>query len=307
MAVHFTKKSISLPAESCGVDNVIAFPTYTEQTNEKAHEHSFQFSLVANHSDASPKPCEESWQKFVARLDHPEVRGPLSLEAYLTANSDDQDAQKNGAGFVPAVFDGKGRADKNVTVVTGIGLDFDNKSGPPVNRAYIEAHLNGLTYAAHTTYSHSKEHQRWRVIVPFLKSVLPGKLPAVYEHFKQLLPDVLDAACMNPSRLFYLPACPPGGESIYDWFASNGTLFDPLKLPDVTCPTTEAAPTPLGEKISKGKRNATLASIAGSLRRQGLYENAIRNALWAINQSTCEPPLPEAEVDKIARASRNTR
>jgi putative DNA primase/helicase len=55
-------------------------------------------------------------------------------------------------------------------------------------------------------------------------------------------------------------------------------------------------------RIPEGRRNVTLASIAGSLRRRGLDERAIGAALSVINSTTCDPPLPSAEVDTIARS-----
>lgn len=56
------------------------------------------------------------------------------------------------------------------------------------------------------------------------------------------------------------------------------------------------------EPIPEGRRNATLASIGGALRRQGLSPGAIEAALAAINSERCEPPLDAAEVAKIARS-----
>jgi putative DNA primase/helicase len=55
-----------------------------------------------------------------------------------------------------------------------------------------------------------------------------------------------------------------------------------------------------GEAIPNGSRNTTLTSIGGGLRRQGLDEAAIRAALLGVNTAKCKPPLPEAEVAKIA-------
>jgi putative DNA primase/helicase len=57
-----------------------------------------------------------------------------------------------------------------------------------------------------------------------------------------------------------------------------------------------------GEEIPNGSRNKALTSIGGSLRRRGLDEAAIRGALLGINAEKCRPPLPEAEVEKIARS-----
>lgn len=57
---------------------------------------------------------------------------------------------------------------------------------------------------------------------------------------------------------------------------------------------------PVPERIPAGERNATLASVAGSLRRPGLSQEAITEALLVENRSRCDPPLPDDEVRAIA-------
>jgi hypothetical protein len=54
------------------------------------------------------------------------------------------------------------------------------------------------------------------------------------------------------------------------------------------------------ERIPEGQRNSKLTSIAGSLRRQGLPESEIRNALDGINSRQCDPPLLDADISHIA-------
>jgi putative DNA primase/helicase len=54
--------------------------------------------------------------------------------------------------------------------------------------------------------------------------------------------------------------------------------------------------------IPEGQRNATLASLAGSMRHRGFGEAAIQAALLAENAERCSPPLPETEVARIARS-----
>jgi len=56
------------------------------------------------------------------------------------------------------------------------------------------------------------------------------------------------------------------------------------------------------EPIKEGQRNDTLASMAGAMRRRGMSQQAIATALNVENASRCDPPLPEAEVDNIARS-----
>ncbi len=57
---------------------------------------------------------------------------------------------------------------------------------------------------------------------------------------------------------------------------------------------------PVADYIPEGERNATLTSLAGSMRRRGMSQEAIGAALWAENQARCVPPLERAEVDRIA-------
>ncbi|MFN8179286.1 MAG: bifunctional DNA primase/polymerase [bacterium] len=53
-------------------------------------------------------------------------------------------------------------------------------------------------------------------------------------------------------------------------------------------------------RIPEGQRNPTLTSLAGTMRRRGMSEEAIRAALRAENAARCDPPLDVAEVDRTA-------
>jgi Bifunctional DNA primase/polymerase, N-terminal/AAA domain/Primase C terminal 1 (PriCT-1) len=55
-----------------------------------------------------------------------------------------------------------------------------------------------------------------------------------------------------------------------------------------------------GARIPQGKRNETLASLAGTMRKRGMTEDAIEAALLAENAARCDPSLPDAEVARIA-------
>ncbi len=57
-----------------------------------------------------------------------------------------------------------------------------------------------------------------------------------------------------------------------------------------------------GGPIPEGRRNDTLASIGGSLRRMGHDEEEILTTLQEVNSSRCEPLLPDPEVAKIAHS-----
>lgn len=63
---------------------------------------------------------------------------------------------------------------------------------------------------------------------------------------------------------------------------------------------TRSRPDPVEEHVREGNRNAFLFSLAGTMRRRGMSEEAIFAALKAENEAKCVPPLPEAEVGDIA-------
>jgi hypothetical protein len=61
-----------------------------------------------------------------------------------------------------------------------------------------------------------------------------------------------------------------------------------------------ARPLQDGETIPEKHRNSTLVSLAGTMRRRGFGREAILAALLVENDQRCDPPLGEAEVEKIA-------
>lgn len=54
------------------------------------------------------------------------------------------------------------------------------------------------------------------------------------------------------------------------------------------------------DQIPKGKRNDTLTSLAGYVRRKGLSEDEILNFLQGVNSARCSPPVADEELRRIA-------
>lgn len=67
----------------------------------------------------------------------------------------------------------------------------------------------------------------------------------------------------------------------------------------------EPPPQQSGKKVKgnipKGRRNKTLTSMAGTMRRGGMSQGAIEAALLAEN-AKCTPPLPEKDIREIAKS-----
>ena len=56
------------------------------------------------------------------------------------------------------------------------------------------------------------------------------------------------------------------------------------------------------QSIISGSRNSTLASIAGKFRAAGMSYEGILDELHRINEDRCDPPLPQDEIETIARS-----
>ena len=61
-----------------------------------------------------------------------------------------------------------------------------------------------------------------------------------------------------------------------------------------------AAPVP--DVIPKGEREKHLCSLAGTMNRRNMSEGAIRAALGIENETRCDPPLAEGDLDRIAKS-----
>ncbi len=76
-----------------------------------------------------------------------------------------------------------------------------------------------------------------------------------------------------------------------------GALTSPTEPQDPHHVRVEQAP---DQTIPKGRRNTSLAALAGAMRRQGAGIEAIAAALAFENAARCDPPLLVEEVDSIA-------
>ena len=172
----------------------------------------FAFATVNRASDTRPRAVEVPWESFARTM----------------ANVDVRDA-KDGPAWLPATFRGTGRKDANVEAITAAVLDADRGN---LTGEQIAAKLNGFAYVAHTTFSSTAGDRRWRVAIPLAEPIPPSKAHALFAHFDHVFDGLLDPACKNPSRLHYLPSCPPdrAGEHLY--LARDGEAFDASALPD---------------------------------------------------------------------------
>jgi hypothetical protein len=192
--------------------------------------------------------------------------------------------------------------DANLGILTGqasglVVLDVDGEDGKASLRALMSAHAplpKTLCVRTGRTGSDGKRkgcHYYFRAPTEALirnsAGILGKGLDVRGEGGYVVAPPSL-----HPSGLLYVWLKPE--EPVADlpaWLLS--------KLSEVRSSTTEAAKTE-GSEIQEGGRNAALASLAGTMRRRGMSQEAIEAALAEENTARCKPPLPASEVREIA-------
>jgi len=143
--------------------------------------------------------------------------------------------------------------------------------------------------------------QRLAVLDPRLRPLLVALARALHG----------DPAVVDPARCLRLPGSknwkynPPREAFISSWHPERRYTLDALlaAVPPIEphAGNGHAPAPPVEETIPDGQRNATLASPAGSMRRRGMTPEEIAVALAEVNRNRCRPPLPDDEVEAIAR------
>lgn len=114
----------------------------------------------------------------------------------------------------------------------------------------------------------------------------------------------------NGGYVVVAPSVLEGGKA-YRWQPGAGLDVGPNDLPEPPAwlieqldalenPASPPDPDTAGDIIPAGQRNATLARLAGTMRRVGMGEAEITAAVRTTNATRCQPPLSESEVDRIA-------
>lgn len=121
----------------------------------------------------------------------------------------------------PARIEGDRRA-SNVVEVSCLVLDHDDGE----HIADAASRWGDWAHIVYTTWSHTSEHHRCRVVVPLAQPV-PGRMwSAVYRDTMQRLGIPADPACSDPCRMYYVPCIGAGGPHMR--VALDGPYFDML-------------------------------------------------------------------------------
>lgn len=133
-------------------------------------------------------------------------------------------------GWSPAIFAGDRRAKAGVEAVFALVLDYEAAEGEAPTSLDDALDLwRGCLGLLHTSYSHTPERPRFRVIVALSRAVTGAEYGLLWRWAATRCAEAghqIDEACRDPSRLWFLPAVPPGGEATYQSRALDGGPLD---------------------------------------------------------------------------------
>ena len=182
--------------------------------------------------------------------------------------ADVKKGKKDGKGWLPVTLSKQHRHGDNVEAVNYLVIDVEanaekvkgddgkvliDEFGDEVKRVTgteppdvetittsIEI-MHGWLAVVHTSYSHSLDHPRYRLVVALTRPMLPHELKPVGEWVVDQLgiADCYDNGALEPARLFYLPRCPSDDRlALFECVTTEG---DPLDV-DAVLDAANSAP-----------------------------------------------------------------
>lgn len=110
------------------------------------------------------------------------------------------------------------RCKNNLVSITGITLDFDKNQ--TIEQTMTE--LEGIEYVLYTTFRHTKDNHRFRVVIPFSRPLLAEDVAGRQKDIKTMFPNV-DNASFSVSQSFYFHS----GKNDPISFRNEGLMIDP--------------------------------------------------------------------------------
>lgn len=202
---------------------------------------------------------EVTFEQFASMLRQAPVHvGKLNVDEYLTlkaGSKDDKDRafnDKDAAWFSLARYTKPLRAASNVDAVSAFVGDFDSGQ---LTEEEISSKVAGYKHITLTTYSHTPEHPKYRLIVPYSRPVTPAEHAALFESFMSLFGEQVDSSTRDACRLWYFPSAAADTTQHQAITIHDGMVFEP---PSEMAEAAEEDPLPQKEALD-ASANADLA------------------------------------------------
>lgn len=162
------------------------------------------------------------------------------MKLYELLQTHDIRSEKSGAAFaLHQLREGGSRRNRDVVSISGCVADIDK--GPSYEELKT---LIPWDHAAYSTHSHNPAsgNHKYRVVIPFQHKVPPEDYPAIWAHINATMDNVMDVACKDPARLYYLPSCPLDKEQDKFTCIQPGVIFDPGEVSATRAGVSSTAP-----------------------------------------------------------------
>ncbi len=142
--------------------------------------------------------------------------------------------------WAPALFaPGARREDENVVHLSALVLDFDRGATPEVLRDLFA----DVFHLAHSTWSHTPERPKLRLVIPLSAPVHPDDYAAIWHHADERTGKLADPTGRALARAWALPAVPHPDRPRLAW-THHAPLFDPFARGLAARPEPTPAPSP---------------------------------------------------------------
>ena len=132
----------------------------------------------------------------------------------------------------PASYPADCTARRSASVVSVSCLVLDYDDGTTLKQAH--AAWRDWPHIIHTSWSHTPEHHKCRVVVPLDRPVSAEGWPRVFAWARARAPQI-DEKCSDPSRIYFVPSHPEGAQGAWAgvWDEEGGRMLDldPDRLP----------------------------------------------------------------------------
>jgi hypothetical protein len=151
------------------------------------------------------------------------------------------------------------RCKSNATHLWGIILDYDGNK----TIAEVQTLLSSFEYVLYTTFRHSKEQNKFRVVIPFTTPISREILPSKEKSVEETFPEV-DHASFALSQSFYLHSC--ADETLAFSIHNRGHFIDPdwfeTEVIEEYIPKETISDKEMDSEFQKKYRKAVLNSLS---------------------------------------------
>ena len=153
-----------------------------------------------------------SWDDLLKRVKTP-VRTTETVEEFVHKKKIEQDNIKDVGGFVGGHLSEGKRKKGMVLSRSMLTLDVDEAKMGAIEEVHSKVLFTHLIY---TTHKHTKEHPRFRLIVPLSRDVSADEYEAIGRMLAfEIGIDMFDDTTYAAERLMYWPSCSKDGEFVF--------------------------------------------------------------------------------------------